>query len=557
MKRLRLVALLFYAWFFLIAVRLIYWQVVSHTELTLAATNQHLMQLEIPASRGEILTSDGSPLVSNQIAYLIYAEPKKIKDKPLVAKELSQLLAIDQASLSATLDDRKVWVPIKHKVDKDIAEQIKTLHLDGVGFEEESKRYYPEGSMSAQLIGFVGSTYDGSPQGYFGLEGYYDRELRGRSGYLQQVKDASGKPILAGQQQRVPSENGSTLELHIDRSVQFLIEKKLQEGMEKYGARGGTIIVADPMTGGIIATASEPSYDPREYWNFSQDVYKNPAVADSYEPGSTFKVLTMASAVNEGVVEPTTVFEEKGPIKVGGYYIRTWDDKYRGTITATEILEKSSNVGMVQVGNKLGKDMFLSYLKNFDIGRETGIDLDEESSPTIRDDADWKDIDLATASFGQGIVVTPMQMIKAVSAIANGGKLYTPQVVSVVTTANNQRIEIKPKMIRQVLTPKAANTVKDMMVDSVDHAEAHFVKPKGYRIAGKTGTAQIAVEGHYDKDKTIASFIGFAPADSPKFIMLVTLREPSSSQWGSETAAPLFFSIANELFAYYGIPPSK
>ncbi len=308
MKRLRLVALLFYAWFLLIAVRLVYWQVVSHTQLTLAATNQHLMQLEIPASRGELLTSDGSPLVSNQVAYLVYAEPKKIKDKSLVTNGLSTLLAIDQASLSAVLDDRQVWVPIKHKVDKDTAEKIKKLNLDGVGFEEESKRYYPEGSMSGQLVGFVGSTYDGSPQGYFGLEGYYDRELRGRSGYLQQVKDASGKPILAGTQQRVPSENGSTLELHIDRSIQFLIEKKLQEGMEKYGAKGGTITVADPMTGGIIATAAEPSYDPRAYWNYSQDVYKNPIVADSYEPGSTFKVLVIAGAVNEGLVQPKKVF---------------------------------------------------------------------------------------------------------------------------------------------------------------------------------------------------------------------------------------------------------
>lgn len=557
MWRLRLLLILFLWWFFLIIVRLFQWQVLSHEELSRIASDQHLTTYEVEALRGEILSTDGSPLVSNQPSYLIFVEPQKLTDKDRVITELSGALEVDEASISARLEGELLWVPIKHRVNREIVDSIKGLNLDGVGWLDSSMRFYPEGSMSAHLTGFVGSSWDGSPRGYFGLEGYYDRKLRGRSGFFQQAKSASGNPILAGIIQRILPEDGRSLKLHLDKRIQYLVENKLLSGITRYGAQGGSVVVVNPKNGGIIAMASYPSYDPDNYHQFSEDIYKNPAVALDFEPGSIFKVITMASAIDEGVVSKETIFEEEGPLLIDGHRIRTWNDQYAGLITATEILERSSNVGIIQVGQLIGRERFISYIKKFGFGQATKIDLEEEVVPELRPEKNWSDIDLATASFGQGISVTPIQMVQAVSAIANGGRLFQPQVVDKLVTPSGEVIDIKPKLLREVIRPASARFLTEMMVKAVDNGEASFAKPKGYRIAGKTGTAQIPIAGHYDTEKTIASFVGFAPADDPRFVMLVTLKEPSASPWGSETAAPLFFDIAQDLFTYYGIPPSE
>ena len=492
----------------------------------------------------------------NKQAFLVYAEPKEVKDVDGFAKRVSDILAIDSASISAQLTQPdRVWVPIQHKVDGEKVDLLKTLKEKGLGFESEPKRYYPESSMAAHMLGFVGLDQNGMDRGYFGLEGFYDRELKGKEGSLQIEKDVQGNPILIGSTFRVDPEDGRNLLLWVDRSVQAIVEKRLKEGIEKYGAKEGSVVVMDPKTGGILAMASIPSYDPREYSSTQKELYINPVVGSTYEPGSTFKVLMMAAGINEGVITPTTSMEETGPVEVMGYTIRTWNNIYNGTVTMTDVLVHSSNVGMVFVGKKLGKEKMLSSLKNFGFGTLTNVDLEDESAPQLRDDKEWREIDLATVSFGQGIAVTPLQMVRAVSAIANGGNLMEPKVVKAIVDASGKMTEIAPKKIRRIITQKTAEEVTEMMVASVENGEAKFAKPQGYRIAGKTGTAQIPVEGYYDETKTIASFVGFAPSDDPKFVMLVTLREPSSSQWGSETAAPLFFNIAKDLFLYYGISP--
>jgi cell division protein FtsI/penicillin-binding protein 2 len=311
----------------------------------------------------------------------------------------------------------------------------------------------------------------------------------------------------------------------------------------------------DPNTGGILGMASFPSYDPRSYATSEKERYINPTVAGSYEPGSAFKVIIMGAGIDAGVITPQTEVDEAGPVEVGGYTIRTWNNQYHGKITMTKVLEYSSNVGMVFVGKKLGREKLLSAIKNFGFGKSTDIDLEDESSPTIRPNKEWYEIDLSTASFGQGIAVTPIQMVRAVGALANGGVLMEPKIVKAIQDKNGKIAPIPPKKLRQVVSKKTAEEVTEMMVAAVDNGEAKWAKPQGYRIAGKTGTAQIPVSGHYDEKKTIASFVGFAPADDPKFVMLVTLRETTSSQWGSETAAPLFFNIAKDLFLYWGITP--
>ncbi|MEK7543821.1 MAG: penicillin-binding protein 2 [Patescibacteria group bacterium] len=556
MVRIWIVFSFFVVLYGLMVARLFHWQVIRSSSLRLEAASQYYLTFNLPAQRGAILASDGKPLVLNQSAYLVYAEPRKIANMPSFAASISSLLGMDGKDIVSILSQPdRVWVPLAHKVESARVTQLKDLKLNGLGFEKESKRMYPESSMAAHIVGFVGSDENGKDRGYFGVEGYYGRELGGKDGMLQLEKDVRGAPILVGDTRRIEPEDGRNLVLWLDRSIQRIIEHRLLAGIAKYGAKEGSIVVMDPKTGGILGMAAFPSYDPANFGEFPKEVYKNPIVASTFEPGSTFKVLVMAMGLDRNVVKSTTMAEETGAVRVGEYFIRTWDEKYRGIISMTDVLVHSSNVGMVFVQNKLGKEGMLQAIHKFGFGEPTGIDLQEEVPASIRDDSDWKDIDLATASFGQGIAVTPIQMIRAVGAIANGGQLVEPRIVKEIRDGSGRVVPIVSKKTRSAISPATARIMTEMMIAAVDRGEAQWAKPKGYRIAGKTGTAQIPVAGHYDNKKTIASFIGFAPADDPKFIILVTLREPTSSPWGSETAAPLFFGIARDLFAYYGIAP--
>lgn len=541
--------------FVLIVIRLFYWQIISGNRLKAEAAAQHMLELVLPAERGSLMTSDGYPLVMNKAASLVYAEPKNITNLPLYLETVSQILELPVASLSGMVTQpNRVWVPIAHKVDNQKTTKLQQTNIAGLGFAKEPKRYYPEASMAAHLLGFVGQDQNGNDKGYFGLEGFYQRELQGKAGSVTIEKDVSGAPILIGESLRVEPENGSTLHLWVDRTIQNIAETKLKQGIEKYGAKEGSVVIMDPKTGGILAMASYPSYDPGTYGNYEKELYKNPIVASSYEPGSTFKALVLAAAIDAGVIKANTEFDETGPVDVGEYTIRTWNNEYKGKLTMTQVLEHSSNVGMVFAEKKLGKEKFVKFMKDIGFGTLTNVDLEDEATPELRTDKEWKEIDLATASFGQGIAVTPLQMVRATAAIANGGWLMEPHIVRQIEQTGGKKTEIKPKKIRQVFSSGTAGVVSEMMVSAVDNGEAKWAKPKGYRIAGKTGTAQIPVAGHYDDKKTIASFVGFAPVDNPRFAMLVTLREPTSSQWGSETAAPLFFNIARDLFLYLGIP---
>lgn len=543
--------------------RLFYWQVLSFGNLTASAESQHWASFEVPAKRGEILASDGSPLATNQESFLLFASLPDIKDNPnKITEALEPIVNKEESTtVSALLKERLnqpnlVWVPLMHKISREEKKEVETLKLAGLGFEEEQKRSYPEGSASAHLLGFVGSDTNGAEKGYFGLEGYYDLELKGRPGFLKREKDAAGKPILIGDVKKENERNGRTLLTTIDRTIQYILWERLQDGIQRYGAVSGTVVVMEPQTGAILGMVSFPNYDPGNYSLFDKNLYSNPAVSSAYEPGSTFKVLVMAAALNEGLVKPETRCDNcGGPRVISGYTIKTWNEKYFSNSTMTEIIQHSDNVGMVFVGQKLGASKMVDYLQSFGLGQKTGIDLEEESSPKLRTASDWKEIDLATSSFGQGIAVTPLQMVRAVGTIANKGHLVTPFLVKKVISEEGIN-EISPKSSQEVLKSATALTVTEMMVNAVENGESKWAKPQGYRIAGKTGTAQIPVAGHYDKDKTIASFVGFAPADDPKFVMLVTLREPTSSPWGAETAAPLWFDMAKEIFTYYGIQPN-
>ncbi len=550
MPKIRIVFLFFLFVFIAIVVKLFFVQVLS-----IGTTAQNYLKYKkITPSRGLIFDRNHEVLALNKKTYLLYLEPKRVKDMRLVIDQLSQELHVESSSIEAKIDDRLSWLKIADGIPQSTKRSIERRNIVGVGFDEETQRFYPEASLSAHLVGFVGKGSKGESIGYGGVEGYYDQDLQGLLGFVKSERDPIGRPILVGDQERIDSENGEDLVLTIDKTVQNIVKSKLKNGVERYQASQGCVIVADPNTLELLALSCVPDFDPNTYWSWDGSSFNNQSISSLYEPGSTFKPLITAAGIEEKVIKPDSIYDEKGPVTINGYEIRTWNNQYEGKITMTRILEKSSNVGMVYIGSKLGKDTVLKYVNNFGFGKITNIDLQGESSGYLRDI--WADIDYATVTFGQGIVVTPIQMVRAFSSIINGGYLLRPHVVKEVITGST-KAAIEPKVDRRIVSEETSKKIKKMLVSTVEHGEYKWAVPDGYRIGGKTGTAQIAIGGKYDTSKTIASFIGFAPADQPKFIALVVLKEPKSSIYGSETAAPIFFEIAKELLYYYNIPPTQ
>ena len=538
--------------------RLFYWQVVKAEMLSELAKSQYNGIVRILPRRGEIKTSDGFPIVANKVSYLLFVNPTEVKDKNKTIEVLSSLLDISIASVSSQLIPGRLWVSIKSGITALKKEEIEKINLPGVGFEENYSRFYPEASIAAHLVGFVGKNESGQDKGYVGLEGFYDRLLKGKEGYVVELHDAQGRPILSKRTDRPGMSDGGSLSLSIDRSVQFLAEQKLKDGIEKYGALGGMVGIMDPATGDIIAMASFPSFSPQEYWKYDESLYTNPFITNTYEPGSTIKPIVMASALDAGLITPQTKCNIcGGPITISDYDLHTWNDKYYKDTNMIEVIQHSDNTGMVFVAQKLGVDRMISYLSRFGIGELTDIDLQGETAPSFKLRNAWYDVDLATTGFGQGISVTPIELLTAFSGLANEGKIMQPRVVRAFENSNGEVLKIPTKVKRTPISEKTAKIMTQILVNAVEKGEAQWTKLKGYRIAGKTGTASIPVAGHYDPTNTIVSFIGFAPAEKPKFVMLVILNKPTSSIYAAETAAPLFFDIARDLLSYYGIPPAQ
>ncbi|TEU01823.1 penicillin-binding protein 2 [Candidatus Woesebacteria bacterium] len=567
--RIRFVSLFFLIGYVLLSGRLFFWQVIKGKELSAKAREQYQIGKSIAAPRGNILAKDATWLAARGEAWQVYASlpdlhesPRKIADKlaPFFVEDPGdrEQLLIEVDRLTSLLSRQEVvWVPLKHKINPEVKKNIEALAINGIGFEREELRVYPEASSAAHLLGFVGKDSEGEDIGYFGLEGFYNLSLSGKPGFLTRERDARGLPIGIGDSTEILAIKGVDLLTHIDKTIQLTLEEKLLDGIEKYGAKGGTAIVMDPKDGAILGMVSYPAYDQARYWQFGDEFFKNPAVSDAFEPGSIFKILIMAAALDADAVEVDTKCEIcDGPLKVDKYYIKTWDNEYHPDQTMLDVIVNSDNVGMAFVGQTLGADKLYDYLDNFGIGKLTGIDLQGEVSPKLREKGSWNIVDLATASFGQGVAITPIQMIRAVAAIANDGVLTTPQVVDKIL-GYDWREDIRPILGERVISSDSANEMTAMMVEAAKSGEAKWTHARGFKVAGKTGTAQIPIAGHYDDEKTIASFVGFVPADDPKFVMLVTLREPTSSPWASETAAPLWYTIAKEFFVFFGIQPEN
>lgn len=519
----------------------------------------YISTVTLLSDRGRIYDSNNQPIGLNKTEYLLYAEPPKIKNLKEVISTIDSIFSLGESTIEAIFkeNNKKVWIPVIDAVNLKDKEKIEELKIEGIGFEKKSSRYYPESSLSAHLIGFVGKNTKGESVGYYGLEGYYEMDLKGIPGISRSEVDPLGRPIFIGTQDRISPVNGRDLFLSIDIHIQAKSKELLKDGIYKYGAKGGCIIVADPMSMNIISLVCLPDYDPSEYYKFGESFFSDKAIVDLFEPGSIFKPLIMASALNENKVKPSDIYNETGPIKIGEYSIKTWDNKYSGKITMSNIIEKSSNVGMVYIGEKLGKDLLIKYLNNFGFGQKTGIDLEGEASGYIKRKNEWYPIDYATATFGQGIVVTPIQMIRAFASVINGGYLLQPRVVKTFSEENKKNIEVSKTVIRRVIKEESSVQIKKMLESTIKNGEVEWDVPKGYRFGGKTGTAQIPIGGTYDPSKTNASFIGFFPVDKPRFIAMIILKEPSTSTWASETVAPMFFDLARELILYYNIAPDN
>lgn len=562
MSRFFLLRTFFLFWFVAVGARLLYWQVIRAADLQESARRQYERPLTAQSRRGLITTSDGYPLVLNTQVYSLIVRPPLITDSAQATlSAIDGILHPDADTKSQMqsrlLDQTKKWVPLLQNLTSEQKDQLAQLKRPELSFEPNWKRLYPESSLSAHLLGFVGKDSAGDPKGYFGIEGEYDLELEGKETKSITETDAVGHPIGLSATLNENEQNGRNLTLTIRRDIQFLIQRHLEEGVAKYGAKSGDVVLMEPKTGKVIAMASYPTYDPGQYAKADPLVYKNPVVADGYEPGSTLKVMTVAIGIDTGVITPQTQCDRcAGPVTIGRYTIKTWDNRYHADTTIQDGLTHSDNTAMVFVGSKIGEEKLLAYIEQFGIGKKTGIDLQDEGTPRMRERKDWGEIDAATATFGQGIALTPIQMVNIVNTIANGGSLMRPYVVDKVES-NGQEFVTKPLEIRRVIKSETAKAVAGMMQTSASQGDAKWTLPKQYPIAGKTGTAQIPVAGHYDEARTIASFVGFSPVDDPKFTMLVRLVEPSTSQWGSETAAPLWFSIAKDLFVKYGISPNS
>ena len=571
----------------LIITRLFYWQIIKGPDLSKKAEDQYYNQIKLTAGRGKILANDGFPFVANTESYLLYADLSLIKtDKEEAVKKITPFLfvclqpvytlATDSAKvvdcdlqykekeqqIREKLNNTKVvWILLGQKISKETKEKIETLDYNFLIFEREDKRDYPEASVAAHLLGFVGKDINGEDTGYFGLEGYFDRQIKGKDGAIYEERDALGRPIIIGERRIKTAKQGRDLWTSIDRSAQFLAEQELIKGIKETGAKKGTIIIIDPQTGKLLALATWPHYDPEEWSRYEKEIYKNPAAADLFEPGSIMKPLIVAAAINEGKIQPQTRCPVcAGPLEIGGYTIRTFNNVYHPNLTVTEILENSDNIGMIYVGRLLGKDKLYEYLtKKYQFNSLSGIDLQEEESGKVKDKKDLYEVDTLTMTFGQGININSLQMVRAFSILANGGYLINPYIVEKITD-NGKTVWEKKVEKKKILEKKTASVLSEMLVSVTEKSPLHFPKDRipelsAYRIAAKSGTAQISIGGKYQEGKTIGSVIGFAPVENAKFLILVKLDEPANRPWGSDTAGPIFFNLVRDLLVYYKIPP--
>src|SRR5216683_422855 len=533
--------------------RLAYLQVWKHDEYARLAENQHAKTVPLRPKRGPIVDRAGQALAVSSRADTLYVTPAKVEDAPRLAARLAPILGEPARDIARKLTVSKKFAPVRRRLTPDMARAVRDLRDPSLTLVEDSLRLYPNRELAAQLIGFEGA----EGKGLAGMEQMWDGHLAGVEGRAVVERDALGREVTGAPIVLKPSVAGQGIMLTIDATIQYLAEKEVDGAWRRTRAKSAMAVAMDPRTGEILAMAIRPTYNPNAFGGASDDDRRARAVTDPFEPGSTFKVIMAASALEEGVVRPTDrVYGENGAITVANATIHDW--KKYGWLTFAEVLQNSSNVGSIKVGLALGRERYHRYMKAFGFGATTGVGLAGESRGLLRDPQRWSLLSLPTMSIGQEISVTALQLLVAFGAIANDGTLMQPRLVrSTFDAEGRETRRFEPKAVRQVISPDTARTLSRLLVRVVDSGTGRFAAIPGYAVGGKTGTAQKldAATGRYSRAPGVLSFVGFAPADEPRFAMLVMLDEPKNEKWGSEAAAPIFSAIGREILRYLEVPP--
>lgn len=527
--------------------RLILFQVMRDDELAEIGRSIHNRNVIARPERGVIYDRNMAVLAGNGSDYQVGVSPSLIVDAEEIANDIMPVLERPRHELIAQLTSNNPYELLAGRISPETADSLRQVAGDELQIDPLPRRIYPQGSLMCHLLGYT--DFDGV--GGAGIEGYYQTELAGEAASAT----INISPLTT--QRSVIAREGADLVLTIDRTVQHTVEQHLLKAMDTYLAASGTIIVMDPRTGAILAMASLPCYSPHDFYEADEDLFLNPAVSRQYEPGSVMKLITMAAALDSGTVTPHTTYFDSGVITLGGHSLYNWDRSARGTVDMTGLLAHSLNVGAATIASWMGPDIFYSYLQRFGFGRPTGIDLLSEASGQLPlpGASDWTETNIGTNAFGQGLAVTPLQMITAASALANNGYLMQPYIVEEIHK-DGQVFRHKPTVLSRPVSEQTADQVTAMAINAV-RTEVYGAQVEDFTVAGKTGTAQIPEGGFYHPSDTIGSFIGWLPADAPELIVLIKLDRPHASPWGSTTAAPAFAELATDLVALLNIPPDS
>jgi cell division protein FtsI (penicillin-binding protein 3) len=540
--------------FVMIAGRMFQLQVLKKEQLYKLAAQQHHVQIPLVPKRGTVYDDKNNELAVSIEVDSVYADARKIEDVKKTVNDLASILQIDREELKQRLKSRRPFEWIQRKISSKEVEQIKALKLPGIHFLKENRRFYPNSQLAAHLVGFVGL----DSKGLEGIEYQYDALLNGANHVMTTAKDALGREIAIGRGPFKKEDHYRNIVLSIDKLIQHITEIELGRGVEKWGAKGGMAIVMDPFTGKVLAMASYPTFNPNEFIRYRSKNWRNRAVSDVFEPGSLFKAFLAAAAVEEQVVRSSdSFFCENGSYTV---YDRTIHDTSKhGWLTFQQIIKFSSNIGASKVGEKIGKELYYRYISAFGFGEKTRIGLPGEGKGIVRHPRYWPPVALDTISFGQGVSVTGIQLVTALSAIANGGSLMKPYVVEKIMNEKGEVIQsFQPEVVRKVISEETAKKVTALLKATTEKGgTGEEAVPAGYEIAGKTGTAQKvdSLLGRYSEDRYLSGFMGFAPAEEPKLVLLVVVDEPQGNNYGGVVAAPIFRAITEKVLSYLHVVP--
>ncbi|TKB81274.1 MAG: penicillin-binding protein 2 [Nitrospira sp.] len=537
--------------FAVVLFRLVSLQVLQAAELTAKADRQHQKTVSLEGARGTVVDRHGKVLAMNMEVPSVFGIPTALESPAKTARSLSPVLHVRTDELEKKLRQDRSFVWLARKLDPEQGHRLEHMPMEGIGLVMEGRRFYPKGPLLAHVLGFAGM--DG--EGLEGIERRYESQLHGEKRVVILQRDAMGRTVFPkGQAEQVPAA-GHSLVITIDEVIQYIAEKELEEAVTKARAKSGTVIVLDPQTGAVLALAISPRFDPNAVASLTADRWRNRALTDAYEPGSTMKALVAAAALEEKVMKPSTMlYGENGRMAIANTVIH--DHEKLGWMTFAQVIQKSSNIGAAKTGMALGDQRLYRYLQAFGFGQKTEIDLPGEAGGLVKHPREWGRRSLASISMGQEIGVTPIQMVSAVAALANGGVLMKPYVVSEVRDAQGKALrQILPQVKRRVVSPETARTVTSILEGVVTDGTGAKAAIPGFRVAGKTGTAQKIDPrtGAYSSTLFVGSFVGFVPADNPRLAMIVVIDEPQGESWGGTIAAPVFRRVGEQVLNYLGV----